>query len=117
VPAYFLTETPISVRGVRSTQKVGRACLLSPFVVICHPHMINVEVVKNSNENTGSVMRRFTKKMQGSGVLKRVRKLRYYKRNTSMAKRKKELLLKLKRQERYQELLKLGLLKEKKRRR
>ena len=37
---------------------------------------VNVEVVKGPNENNLSVLRRFSKRVQGSGVLPRVRSKR-----------------------------------------
>lgn len=78
--------------------------------------MINVEIEKNPNENTSSVMRRFTKRMQSSGVLHRVRSLRYFKRSESKAARKKAALRSIERRAHYEEQSKLGTLKEKKRR-
>ena len=39
--------------------------------------MVNIEVVKGANENNVSVLRRFTKRVQGAGVLPRVRSKRY----------------------------------------
>lgn len=79
--------------------------------------MINVEVKRNQNENTGSVMRRFTKRTQGSGVLQRVRKLRYYTRIKSRNFAKNAAVVSAERREKRQELSKLGLLKPKKGRR
>ena len=45
--------------------------------------MINAEVVKTGNENNVNLIRRFTKKVQGSGVLPRVRSIRYASRKMS----------------------------------
>ena len=78
------------------------------------PTMINVEIEKNPNENTSSVMRRFTKRMQSSGVLQRVRGLRYFDRAKSKATMKKGALRSIKRREEYTEQYKLGTLKKKK---
>ena len=44
---------------------------------------INLEIEKNSNESNASMLRRFTKKVQGSGVLPRIRSIRYSKRKLS----------------------------------
>ena len=55
---------------------------------------INVEVVKTGTENSIAVLRRFTKRVQGSGILPRVRSLRYKDRNKSPATRKKITLKK-----------------------
>ncbi len=74
--------------------------------------MINVEIVKGANENNLSALRRFTKRVQSSGVLPRVRSKRYAQqipsRNTRHAKR----INFLKKKEVMAELLKLGKLSE-----
>lgn len=79
--------------------------------------MINVEIERHGNENTAGVMRRFSRRVQSSGVLKRVRGLRYYKRKKSDANKKKDALVRIERFEKYQELLKLGRVVETKKRR
>jgi ribosomal protein S21 len=70
--------------------------------------MINVEVTKNNTENTTSLIRRFTKRVQGSGVLPRVRSIRYFKRADSDFKKKKQTLRKIERKGAFEELYKLG---------
>ena len=70
--------------------------------------MINVEVTKNANENNLGVIRRFTKKVQGSGVLPKVRSKRYSQRNVSFYKTKKNTLEGLKRKANIMELIKMG---------
>lgn len=77
--------------------------------------MINVEIQKNPNENSSSVMRRFTKRMQSSGVLQRVRGLRYFNRPLSKATSKNKKLRSIERRAKFQEDLKLGKVKEQKR--
>ena len=72
------------------------------------PAMINVEVTRHGNENVGGLMRRFTRKMQSSGIVKRVRGLRYHKRNVSPTKKKKEALLRIDRTEKFMEMYKEG---------
>ena len=53
--------------------------------------MINVEVVKkNTNENDVNLIRRFTKKIRNSGILPRVRSIRYNNRKVSKLIKKKE---------------------------
>jgi hypothetical protein len=74
---------------------------------------VNVEVQKNPNETTTSVIRRFTKRVQGSGILPRKRSLRYHKRTGSKLLTKKRRLISLKKKARYEELLKLGKITEK----
>ena len=70
--------------------------------------MINVEVTKTANENNLGIIRRFTKKVQGSGVLPKVRSLRYAVRDLSFYKNKKNTLKNLKRKGEIMELIKMG---------
>ncbi len=70
--------------------------------------MINVDINKNPNENNISVIKRFTRKVQESGVLPRVRGIRYAERNRSKYVRKKEALARKDRREKNDELIKLG---------
>lgn len=69
---------------------------------------INVEVVKNNNENAVNLIRRFTKRVQGSGVLKRVRSLRYSERTLSKFTKKKKALKRIARTTEVNRLKKLG---------
>ncbi len=77
--------------------------------------MINVEITKNPNENNLSVIRRFTKKVQGSGVLPRVRSLRYSERVLSHYKTKKNTLKNLARKAEILEMIKMGKMADNKR--
>ncbi len=70
--------------------------------------MINVEVNKNAGENALSVIRRFTRKVQGSGIIPRVRSPRSSTRVQSKFKIKQKTLKVLKRREIMAELVKLG---------
>ncbi|MEI6843467.1 MAG: hypothetical protein WCK48_03095 [bacterium] len=74
--------------------------------------MINAEVVKNSNENNVNLIRRFTKRVQGSGVLPRIRGIRYSSRKLSEYVKKKKTLKVLKRREEVTELIKMGKMAE-----
>ena len=74
---------------------------------------INVEINRNPNENTLSVLRRFTKKVQGAGILPRVRGIRYASRTLSPYKIKKKTLKSLARKAEVQQLIKLGKMTEK----
>lgn len=69
---------------------------------------VNAEVVKAGNENSVNLIRRFTKRVQGSGVLPRVRSIRYSTRKQSEYVKKKKTLKVLKRREEVQEMIKLG---------
>lgn len=77
--------------------------------------MINVEVTKNNNENTLGILRRFTRRVQESGVLPRVRSIRYSSRVLSPYKVKMKKLTSLKRRAEVKELIKMGKMVEKKR--
>jgi ribosomal protein S21 len=79
--------------------------------------MINVNIEKNATESAASVLRRFTKKVQESGVLNRVRSIKYSARNLSAYKKKKGALEKLRRGKERETLLKIGKLVETKKRR
>ncbi len=70
--------------------------------------MINVDVAKGPNENNISLIKRFTRKVQESGVLPRVRSLRYATRTQSKYVRKKKTLVKLDRRAIREEQIKLG---------
>lgn len=69
---------------------------------------LNVEIKKNKNENNLSALKRFTRKVQESGVLQRVRSERYLEREKSGNVRKAKKLVSLKKKEAYDKLVKLG---------
>ena len=73
---------------------------------------INVEVTKTGNENNVSLLRRFTRRVQGSGVLPRVRSIRYASRKPSEYVKKKKTLKVLARRKEVNELIKLGKMTE-----
>ena len=74
---------------------------------------INVEITRNPTENNLSALRRFTKRVQGSGVLPRVRSIRYQTRKLSAYKVKMKTLKVLKRRAEVVKLIKLGKMAEK----
>ncbi len=79
------------------------------------PHTaINVQVEKNNNESSANVIRRFTKRVQGSGILRKVRDGRYYSREKSDNVNRMAKLKKLGKKETYEKLLKLGKIAEQK---
>lgn len=67
-----------------------------------------VEVKKNANESNNSLIRRFSRKVQESGIIPRVKGTRYTLRSLSPFKVKKEKLRKIKKQETRARLQKLG---------
>lgn len=77
------------------------------------PHMAtNVQVEKNNNESTANLIRRFTKRVQGAGLIPRMRGHRYFTRIKSRNVRQTAKLLKLERKDKYDTLLKLGKIQE-----
>jgi ribosomal protein S21 len=70
--------------------------------------MINAEVQRHGNENVAGLMRRFSRKLQSAGTVRRVRGLRYYKKSPSGTQQKKDALTRIKRTEEYRELFKSG---------
>jgi hypothetical protein len=77
--------------------------------------MINVEVTSSANENNVGIIRRFTKKVQGSGILPKVRSKRYSLRDLSHYKVKKNTLKNLGRKAEIMELIKMGKMADNKR--
>lgn len=72
--------------------------------------IINVEVQKTGGESNLSLLRRFSKRVQGSGVLNRIRSIRYKTRRQSQLKRKQTVLKSLERKATRNRLIKLGKL-------
>jgi ribosomal protein S21 len=75
---------------------------------------INVEVEKNNNESSANVIRRFQKRVQGAGIIPKVRAGRYYTRIKSDNVKRMAKLKKLAKKETYERLLKLGKIAEQK---
>lgn len=78
---------------------------------------VNVEVEKHNQESTANLIRRFTKRVQGSGIIPRMRKNRYHMRSKSPQVNRSAKLKKLQKRERYETLLKLGKIQERRGRR
>jgi ribosomal protein S21 len=72
----------------------------------------NAEVSKNEGENAVNLIRRFSKRVQGAGLIQRMRNRRYYARVKSREVRRKQTLKVIKRREEVQELIKLGKMME-----
>lgn len=67
-----------------------------------------IEVKKNPNENNSSVLRRFSRKIQESGIIRKVKGSRYNLRKESKLKLKKGALKKISRRKEIEKLRKLG---------
>jgi hypothetical protein len=70
--------------------------------------MRNVEITRNPGESAVNILRRFTRKVQSSGVIPRKRSLRYSTRVLSHYKVKMKTLKTLKRRADMAELIKQG---------
>jgi ribosomal protein S21 len=69
---------------------------------------INAEVTKKDGEHIGGLLRRFSRRSQGAGTVKRVRSIRYHKRAPSDNRTKEDALTRIHRTAEYQKLWKLG---------
>lgn len=78
---------------------------------------VNVQVQKNEKESSANVIRRFTKRMQNAGIVRRMRDNRYYERTKSDNVRRTARLKKLAKKEAYEHDLKLGKIAERRGRR
>ena len=67
-----------------------------------------IEVKKNPNENNSSVLRRFSRKIQESGIIRKIKGARYNIRKESKLKIKKSALKKIARRKEIERLKKLG---------
>ena len=67
-----------------------------------------IEVRKNPNENNASVLRRFSRKIQESNIIRKVKGSRYNERKDSKLKIKKSTLKRLGRRKETDKLRKLG---------
>ncbi len=70
-----------------------------------------IEVSKNGNENNASVLRRFSRRIQESNIIQKVKGSRYNKRKESKLKVKKGTLKHLERRKEIEKLRKLGKIK------
>jgi ribosomal protein S21 len=71
-----------------------------------------IEVVKGATETNMSVMRRFSKRVSGAGLIKKTRSARYNERPKSALKRKNEALKRMEKRASYERLKKLGKIKD-----
>ena len=69
---------------------------------------VNIEVVKGEKDNNLGLIRKFTKRVQGSGILNHLREKRYSSRKLSEYVKKKKTLKKLGEKARIRELIKMG---------
>ena len=67
-----------------------------------------IEVRKNPNENNSSVLRRFSRRIQESGIIRKVKSSRYNVRKESKLKIKNSALKRMERRKEIEKLRKLG---------
>lgn len=70
--------------------------------------MVQVEVTKSGTENVLSTIRKFTRRVQGTGLIRAVRNNRYFSRDISKSVQKKSALKRIKRRDEYRQLVKEG---------
>lgn len=73
---------------------------------------INAEVSKSGNESTLSTIRKFSRKVQGTGLVRTVRGARYFVRGASKIVKKKRALKLIKRRAEFKQLVKEGKVSE-----
>ncbi len=69
---------------------------------------INVAIEKNNNESSANVIRRFQKRVQNSGIIRRLRDERYHKREKGENIRREARLKRLAKKAEYEKMYKLG---------
>jgi ribosomal protein S21 len=69
---------------------------------------INVEVAKSGTDNNLGLIRKFTKRVQGAGILTKLRGRRYSARKPSEYVRKKKTLKKIAAKTKIREMIKMG---------
>ena len=69
-----------------------------------------IDIRKNPNENNASILRRFSRRIQESGIIRKVKGSRYNERKDSKMKMKKSALKRLGRRKEIEHLKKLGKL-------
>jgi ribosomal protein S21 len=79
--------------------------------------MINAEVTKSGTESVLSTLRKFSRKVQGTGLIKNARARRYHSRGMSKAVKKKRALKLIKRRSDFRQLVKEGKAEERQPRR
>lgn len=77
---------------------------------------IQAEVIKSGSEAPLSTIRKFSRRVQGAGLVKTLRARRYFSRDSSKTVKKKRALKLLKRRTEYKKLIKEGKVAEPQRR-
>ncbi len=72
---------------------------------------VNVSVARHGSENSMSLIRRFSKRVQGAGIVRKVKSIRYKSRNQSRTRRRASALRRITKRDKNAELERMGLLK------
>jgi ribosomal protein S21 len=82
------------------------------FMILClHMAQTVIQVKKNPNENNSSILRRFSRKIQESGIVRMVKGSRFNVRKESKLKVKKSTLRRMTRRKEIEKQRKLGRVK------
>lgn len=73
---------------------------------------VNIQIAKTGNENSASILRKFSQRVRQSGLINHVRDLRFRNRPKSKLMRKKAALRKLDRRNLFETLVKEGKISE-----
>lgn len=68
----------------------------------------NVEITKGGKDNSATLIKKFTRRVQESGIIPRVKGIRYAERNASIYVKKTKRLKSIKNREIREEQIKLG---------
>ena len=103
----YKKDTPFS--PLPPTDKT-EICAKFDTMVSLYPYMSNIviEVKKNPNENNTSLLRRFSRRVQESSIIQKVKSLRYNERETSKLSQKNSALKRLNKRKEIEKLRKLG---------
>ncbi len=71
---------------------------------------VNVEVRRTKSDNNLSLLRKFSRKVKISGIIRRKKSLRYFQRKMSDYRKKMQALMRIEKRKEYERLEKLGLL-------
>ena len=77
----------------------------------------NIDIKKSKNDNPLGLLRKFSRKMKVSGVLRKKRSLRYFTREESDFRKKEDALTKLQKRKEYEHKEKMGLVVDRRSRR
>ncbi len=74
---------------------------------------INVSVAKQGSESSMSLVRRFSKRMQGAGIVRKVKSNRYHARAQSKTRRRVSALRRVAKHEKMADMERMGLVEAK----